>query len=170
MTRKCSNCGAYLIEGDFTCQVCGAKQDISNFKTKKDQPPTKTEKNNLPMIAGILLIIGGIIALITWLSLTFTDPVAIEEIVMQVSGSLSVENPADFADLLYQWLVICGAAGIALSILVILGGILAIKRIYWGFTIVCSILGLFLIGPFLISSILSLIAIIMIVKAKNDFT
>ena len=39
MTRKCSNCGAYLIEGDFTCQVCGAKQDISNFKTKKDQPP-----------------------------------------------------------------------------------------------------------------------------------
>ncbi|MEE8564982.1 MAG: hypothetical protein V3S79_01205, partial [Candidatus Thermoplasmatota archaeon] len=50
-----------------------------------------------------------------------------------------------------------------------LGGIISIKRKMWGFTIVMSIIGLFTIGPFLLSSILSLIALILIALSKKEF-
>jgi hypothetical protein len=123
-------------------------------------------KTNKPLIAGILLLIAGLLGIYTWATtaifdISTIDPSVIEQ--FQQSGvDITIEQIQDM-------LGICAIIGIILSIFPFLGGILSIKRKMWGFTIVMCIIGLFTIGPFLLSSILSLIALILIALSKNEF-
>ena len=132
---------------------------------------TKSENNEVinsfkPVIAGILLLIAGLLGIYTWTSTEFfdvntIDPSIIEQ--LQQSGvEITIEQIVAF-------LGVCAIIGIIISIFPILGGIISIKRKMWGFTIVMSIIGLFTIGPFLLSSILSLIALILIALSKKEF-
>ena len=119
-----------------------------------------------PMIAGIILIIAGILGIYTWATtaifdINTMDPSIIEQ--LQQSGvDITLEQIQEF-------LGICSIIGIILSIFPILGGILSLKRLNWGIVIVMSIIGLFTIGPVLISSILSLIALIFVALSKKEF-
>ena len=113
-----------------------------------------------PIIAGILLLIAGILGMYTWISASFfnIDPTIIEQ-----SGiDITIEQ-------IESILGVCTVIGFIVSIFPILGGILSFKRKSWGFCIVLSILGLFTIGPFLISSILAFIGLILIAISKNEF-
>jgi len=113
-----------------------------------------------PIIAGILLLIAGILGMYTWISASFfnIDPTIIEQ-----SGiDITIEQ-------IESILGVCTVIGFIVSIFPILGGILSLKRKSWGFCIVLSILGLFTIGPFLISSILAFIGLILIAISKNEF-
>jgi len=65
--------------------------------------------------------------------------------------------------------IICGTIGCILSAFPILGGIVTLKRKLRGLALVGSLVGLFLIGPVFVSSILSLIGLILIVKSKKEF-
>ena len=132
---------------------------------------TKSENNEVinsfkPVIAGILLLIAGLLGIYTWTSTAFfdvntIDPSIIEQ--LQQSGvEITIEQIVAF-------LGVCTIIGIIISIFPLLGGIISIKRKMWGFTIVMSIIGLFTIGPFLLSSILSLIALILIALSKKEF-
>ena len=47
---------------------------------------------------------------------------------------------------------------------------MALRRRMWGLALVGSILGLFTIGYFGLSSLLSLIALIVLVMSKDEFT
>ena len=67
-------------------------------------------------------------------------------------------------------LLVCGLIGITFSAFALLGGIMAIQRKMWGLALVGSILGLFIIGPVFISSLLSLIALILIAITHREFT
>ena len=131
----------------------------------------KSEDNEIintykPMIAGILLLIAGLLGIYTWGSTAVFDINTIDSTVIeqfQQSGvEITIEQIQDI-------LGICSIIGIILSIFPLLGGILSIKRKMWGFTIIMSIIGLFTIGPFLLSSILSFIALILIALSKNEF-
>ena len=119
-----------------------------------------------PMIAGILLIIAGLLGIYTWATtavfdISTMDPSIIEQ--LEQSGvDITLEQIQEF-------LGICSIIGIILSIFPILGGILSLKRLNWGIVIVMSIIGLFTIGPVLISSILSLIALILVALSKKEF-
>ena len=119
-----------------------------------------------PIIAGILLLIAGLMGIYTWAStalfdISAVDPVVIEQ--LQQSGvDITIEQ-------IQEILGICAIIGIILSIFPLLGGILSIKRKMWGFTIFMCIIGLFTIGPLLLSSILSFIALILVVLSKNEF-
>ena len=131
----------------------------------------KSEDNEIintykSMIAGILLLIAGLLGIYTWGSTAVFDISTIDSTVIeqfQQSGvEITIEQIQDI-------LGICAIIGIILSIFPLLGGILSIKRKMWGFTIIMSIIGLFTIGPFLLSSILSFIALILIALSKNEF-
>ena len=119
-----------------------------------------------PIIAGILLLIAGLIGIYTWASTAFFDISAIDPAVieqLQQSGvDITIEQ-------IQEILGICAIIGIILSIFPLLGGILSIKRKMWIFTIVMCIIGLFTIGPMLLSSILSFIALILVVLSKDEF-
>jgi hypothetical protein len=119
-----------------------------------------------PIIAGILLLIAGLLGIYTWIStaifdISTIDPTIIEQL-RQSGVEITIEQMQNI-------LGVCAIIGIIISIFPILGGITSIKRKMWGITIVMSIIGLFTIGPFLLSSLLSLIALILIILSKKEF-
>ena len=131
----------------------------------------KSEDNEItisykPVIAGIFLLIAGVLGIFTWVStavfdISSIDPSMIEQ--LQQSGvEITLEQIQNF-------LSICSIIGIILSIFTLLGGVVSFKRKMWSLAIVMSIIGLFTIGPFLISSILSFIALILLALSKNEF-
>jgi hypothetical protein len=120
-------------------------------------------KSYKPIISGILLLIVGLLGIYTWTSTAFFDISTIDTTIFEQSGvEMTMEQ-------IQEIIGICAIIGVIISIFPLLGGILSIKRKMWGFCIVMSILGLFTIGPFLLSSILSFIALILIVISKNEF-
>jgi len=79
------------------------------------------------------------------------------------------ESIALSADMIKELFVICGTVGFFLSVFAILGGIMSVRRQLWGLVLAGGILGLFTIGPVFISSILSLIAIILVAISRKEF-
>ena len=129
------------------------------------EDPVEKLSNNRPMlhIAGLLLIIAGALAIITWISVIATDVAMIDTSLFQrIDSSITAEKVKDFY-------VICGTIGCILSAFPILGGIVTLKRKFKGLALTGSIIGLFLIGPVFITSILSLIGLILILKTKKEF-
>jgi uncharacterized membrane protein len=119
-----------------------------------------------PIIAGIILIIAGLLGIYTWsttaiFDINTMDPIIIEQ--LEQSGvEITIEQ-------IQEIIGVCSIIGIILSIFPVLGGILSLKRLNWGIVIVLSIIGLFTVGPLFISSILSLIALILVALSKNEF-
>ena len=111
-------------------------------------PPASTGKSTA---AGVLLIIAGILAMINYV------------ILIVWGGALS--GLTDLGGIL----ILCGAIGMILSILTLIGGIMAMQHKMWGFALLGAIIGLFIIGPVLISSILSFVALILIAISKEEF-
>ena len=111
-----------------------------------------------PMIGGILLVVAAILSIANWgyiLAVFATDPTA--------AGFMSLIP--GLATLVY----VCGGIFIVLSIITLLGGIMALRRRMWGLALVGSILGLLIIGPVGVSSLLSFIALIIIAISRNEF-
>jgi len=131
------------------------------------QPPSKKSSN--PKIAGILLIIAGAVAIITGVFM-----VALGMLLPGMMGTIPPEyynysNVEITTALIQNIYLICGAIIIVLAIFTLLGGIMALKKKMWGLALTGSILGLFTIGVFFISSLLSLIALILLVLSKGEF-
>jgi len=115
------------------------------------QPPP--QKTGMPLAAGALLLAAGILGLIDW-----------------VYSILFLSSIGFFFPGLETILLVCGIIGITFSVLALLGGVMAIQRKMWGLALVGSILGLFILGPYGISSLLSLIALILIAITHREFT
>ena len=143
------------FDNNNTSDPLGLKNELSNNKSSK------------PTIAGILLILSGILSLIMWITVIFLDISILE----------SAVDPSQFRDIdpnftiekLKEIITICGTIASILSVFPILGGILSIKRKMWGIAVAGSIIGLFTIGIVFISSILSFIGLILIVMSRNEF-
>jgi len=130
-----------------------------------------SSKNSKPLIAGILLMIAGGLSILMWLSLAAIDVPFIETFIMPELESMppEYESFALSAEFIKELFVVCGTVGFFLSIFTILGGIMSVRRQLWGLVLAGGILGLFTIGPVFISSILSLIAIILVATSRNEF-
>ncbi len=72
-------------------------------------------------------------------------------------------------DLLETVLQICFGLIIFLGVVQIVGGYLAYNRRYWVFAIICAIIGIFLIGFFFISTVVSIIALVLLFMSKDEF-
>lgn len=121
-------------------------------------PPTKTA---LPMAAGALLIVAGVLGLINW-------------VLVALSAAGIIVGFGFLGDPIFGFLgtifLICGIIGITFSVLALLGGIMALQRKMWGLGLTGSILGLFIFGFYGISSLLSLVALILLAVSHREFT
>ena len=132
------------------------------------QPLNKSSK---PLIAGILLIIAGSLSIIMWLLIAAIDVNFIETFIMPELESVAPEYESIVlsAESIKELFVICGTVGFFLSVFSILGGIMSVRRQLWGLVLAGGILGLFTIGPIFISTVLSLIAIILVIISRKEF-
>jgi hypothetical protein len=132
---------------------------INDYNPEQNQQPR--QPSSKPLIAGILLIIAGLLGLFTWASALAIDSSIIQN-VLPADSPITVEQ-------LQSFLTTCGIIGAVLSIFTLAGGIVALKRKAWGLAVIGGILGLFTIGPMLLGSILSLIGLIIVAISRKDF-
>lgn len=148
------------------------KANLENEKPPEQEkiiPPIQQSSNkiSISMIAGILLIIAGILAIIFWIQFFTLNAETLESIIdTSQFEQLNVELSTDQ---IIGFLNTCAIIGIVISIFTILGGILAIKRKLWGIALVGSIIGLFSLGMLLTSSGLSLISLILLIVSRKEF-
>lgn len=152
--------------------------DFNSQSSQSTNPPEKTDfnstelptqKSSNPTIAGILLIIAGVLGAITGIFLAIVGsllPGMIGTIPTEYYNYSNFEITTGFIQNIY---VFCGSIIIVLAIFTLLGGIMALKRKMWGLALLGAILGLFTVGLFFTSSILSLIALILIALSKQEF-
>ena len=103
------------------------------------------------------MIIAGILGLIQWIIIGFLTSI--------IGLSFMTIPGAEWFGTIWM---ICGVIGIILSIIVLVGGVMAIKKKNWAFALIGSIIGLVSVG-FYLGSLLSLIALILIVISKDEF-
>ena len=138
------------------------------YRQESSTPPLQQsqKKGSYPMIGGILLLISGVIALVYWLYVA--NNVDFFTSMMDVSYLQSLD-PKITIEAIKETLVLCGTIFSIIAIFPILGGVLALKRKLWGVVLACSVIGLFSIGIMFSSSILCLIALVLIATSKREF-
>ena len=114
--------------------------------------PMQPQRTGKPVAGGALLLVAGVLAMINF------------AILIAAGSGFESLFPG-----LGSILAVCGIIGMIFSILALLGGVLAIMRKMWGLALVGSILGLLTIGPLFVSSILSLVALILIAISREEF-
>ena len=135
-----------------------------DLKYPFEQPP---KRSSVPMVAGILLIIAGVIGILFWVQIFFIDVNTLESTIdisqfQQMDPSITPER-------LIGFLNTCAIIGCIVAVFPILGGIFALKRKMWGIALAGSIIGLFSIGMLLLSSGFSLIGLILLIVSRKEF-
>ncbi len=143
------------------------KEEQKEFDNIQNHPEIPSKKSSLPKVAGILLILAGILAIINWVPLLFLDIETIEGLnyiyrFQQIDPSITPEQVLGF-------LSICSIIGIIISIFPILGGILSIKRKLFGIALACSLIGIVSLGILFTSSILSIIGAILLIINRKEY-
>ena len=87
---------------------------------EQDTIQQPSDKNSMPLIAGILLLLAGVFALLSWISVITFDISLIDiSQYQQFDTTITEEQIRGF-------LVICGIIGCVLSVFPLLGGILSL--------------------------------------------
>ncbi|HKZ48877.1 MAG TPA: zinc ribbon domain-containing protein [Thermoplasmata archaeon] len=113
------------------------------------------QPSQMPVIGGVLLLLAGILGFVG----------AAQVFVASGAGSYFGVFGPEIAGIL----AVCGLLLVIFSVFALLGGIMAVQRKMWGLALAGGILGLFAIGPFFLSSLLSLIGLIIIGISREDF-
>ncbi|MCX6665178.1 MAG: hypothetical protein NT038_03835 [Euryarchaeota archaeon] len=126
------------------------------------------QKTSRPLIAGVLLLLSGLLGILNGINYLTLDQSTIDSIMIYMQ---SMNLPMTITEeTLRQIYTLCGTTFIILSIFTILGGVVSIKRKLWGLALTGSILGLFTIGyPPFSSTILAFIALIILILARKEF-
>jgi hypothetical protein len=135
------------------------ENSINDSYPDQNQQPIKPSSK--PLIAGIFLIIAGLLGVFTWSMALALDTSMLQNV-------LPADSPISVVQL-QSILSTCGIIGCILSIFALAGGIVAVKRKAWGLAIVGGMLGLFTIGPFFLGSIMSLIGLILVAISRKEY-
>ena len=127
----------------------------------------KSDRSSFPIIAGVILIIAGTLALISFVQVFLVDVNTIESI-MDIAQIQTSDVNITSAQV-KEFMNTCAVVGCIISVFAILGGILSFRKKLWGMALACAIIGLFSFGPLFVSSILSFIALILIAFSKQEF-
>jgi hypothetical protein len=152
-SRMCVSCGRAIAMDANVCQFCG-----HDFRAPAGPPPAK--KTAIPVIGGVLILLAGIMGLAMGGILLAIDVDDLGDYGLDV---------ADVTDMVEDILTVCGIIAIVLSLIVVLGGFFGVMRKHWGLAIVGAVLGLFVIGPFMLGSLFSLIGLILIAISRKEF-
>ena len=141
-------------------------EPIQQINKADDEPylDMKKPSDSKPLIAGILLIIAGIMAILTWFLAFSVDVTSVID-----PSMFQAQNMTITPQQLQSMVSICATLGVILSIFPLLGGILSIQKKLWGGALAGSIIGLFTIGPVFLSSLLSLISLILLIISREQF-
>jgi len=148
--RMCVSCGRSIAMDANVCQHCG-----HDFRAPV---PVEKKKTILPVIGGALLIVTAVMGLFMGAMLLAVDVSELDQYGLDIAG-----------DLLEDIMTVCGTIIIVLSLIVVLGGFFGVMRKHWGIAIVGGVLGLFIIGPMMIGSLLSLVGLILIAVSRKEF-
>ena len=135
-----------------------------NVEPLSQQP---SNRSSFLTIAGLLLIIAGVLGIFNWIQFFLLDATTIESSI-DIS-QIQVINPSITYEQLLGFLQTCAIIGIIISVFPILGGLLAIKKKLYYIAIATSIIGLFSIGIMFSSSILSLIGLVLLILSRQSF-
>jgi hypothetical protein len=141
-------------------------EPIQQINKADDEPYLNMKKpsDSKPLIAGILLIIAGIMAILTWLLAFSVDVSSVID-----PSMFQAQNMTITPQQIQSMVSICSTLGVILSIFPLLGGILSIQKKLWGGALAGSIIGLFTIGPVFLSSLFSLISLILLIISREQF-
>ncbi|UCF50594.1 MAG: hypothetical protein JSU91_03695 [Thermoplasmatales archaeon] len=143
------------------------KQKFTETFYSEPQLQQESDKKSYTKIAGILLIIAGILGIVNWIQIFLLDATTLGSF-MDIS-QIQELNPSITYEQLLGLLKTCAIIGIIVSIFPILGGLLAIQKKLYYIALATSIIGLFSIGFMFTSSILSLIGLILLIMSKQSF-
>lgn len=141
------------------------KIDKNNITSTNLEFDKKT--STMVIIAGILLILAGVISIISWVSILSLDIATIEKFIdisqfQQFNPSITIEEIKGF-------LTTCSIVGIIIAIFPILGGILALKKKSWAVAMTGSLIGLLTFIPSIFGGVLSFIGLILLILSRKEF-
>jgi len=152
MCKKCGRSFSDVYKKGIMPQEPEYEKEIVSLEPKQEKeiispyrPTIRYASSNVPIIAGILLFVSGLLAIL--------------------NGVLIFSLPTIFIGPVYLCIAIMAICGL----IALAGGIYTIRDREWGVALIASIVGLFSIGPLFISSILSLVVLILITVFKEKF-
>ncbi len=150
----------------------GVNSDISEKKSLDSiniEPASQKSSNrsSFPKIAGLLLIIAGVLGIFNWAQIFLLDATTLGSF-LDIS-QIQEFNLSITSEQLLGLLQTCAIIGVIISIFPILGGLLAMQKKLYYIAIATSIIGLFSIGIMLSSSILSLIGLVLLILSRQNF-
>lgn len=152
-TRNCTSCGRAIAWDANVCQYCG-----KDYRAEAAKPPH--EKTALSLVGGILILVAGIIGL------------AMGGILLAINVDQLADYGLDVAGvsgIIEDILTVCGIILVVLGLIAALGGFFGVMRKHWGLAILGGVIGLFIISPYMIASLLSLIGLVLVAISKKDF-
>ncbi|NYT12565.1 MAG: hypothetical protein GKC03_08480 [Methanomassiliicoccales archaeon] len=157
--ETCPSCRRTVPQGTTKCPNCG-------FKIREEPPPSKPVKDKFLAeerakeragYAGTLIMISGLLAFITGLSMVvYPDPFI--NWYSQVFINLS-------SDAIMIW----GAIMLVFGLISIVGGVRATRRRSWSIATLGGFLGFIASGGFFLGTIFGLIGLILVVISKDEF-
>jgi len=138
------------------------------FEEKNQKIDKKSkEKTYKPLLAGIFLIVAGLLSILSWMSVFAIDISILEQTVdinqfQHIDPNITIEQVKSIMST-------CALIGIVLSIFPLLGGILSFKKKLWGVSLACGIIGLLNFFPIIVPGILCLVSIILLLMSKKEF-
>ena len=146
-TRRCVSCGREIAMDANVCQYCGHDYRM------QAAPAGPKEKSLLPVVGGILILIGGLLEILMGVGLVFSSGVLDSIMLVDFEGVDFVEDLLD----------ICGAIFIILGIIGVLGGIFGVLRKSYGLAVLG---GVFALPGWFVPA---LIGLILVAISKKDF-
>lgn len=146
--RICWNCKGKMSIYDYECPNCHS----TNSSSYDDVGHLRKEESSSPIVAGIVLIISGLLALLNGIAMALA---------LSEASTLGI-------DVRFQC---CSGIETLFGLIVITAGILSLgkKERSWPLVLIGSIIALISIGPLFISSILGLIALLIVATSKDAY-
>ncbi|MCJ7571007.1 MAG: hypothetical protein MUO82_03910 [Candidatus Thermoplasmatota archaeon] len=119
------------------------------------------------IIAGVLLIIAGVLSIIMLIFLNATLSSNPGQFI-NISQFTEIDPNITLDDVI-GLMNICLSIAMVISIFPILGGILCFRKKLWGICLTCAIIGIFTIWPLIIPGILSVIAVVLLYLSRKEF-
>lgn len=150
--RMCVTCGRQIPNDANVCPQCG-----HDYRATMAGPAPK-KKTVMPVIGGVLILIAGIMGLAAGGILLAIDLDELDQYGLNVAG-----------DMLEDIMTVCGIIFLILGILAVLGGLFGVMRKHWGLAILGGVVGLFVLGPWMLGSLFALIGLILVAVSKGEF-
>lgn len=157
--KDCPKCGRKVEDFKEECPVCGY-----GFDSKETKKESHTYK---PKVAGYLMIVSAVSGIVFALLilLGYWDVQSMLASSQDVLGEEFKVSKGLFGMILK----VCSVVLLFFSSIQLTGAVFSFKREKWDIALLGAFVGVFLIGIFFLSTVLSVIALILFLSSKDEF-